>query len=88
MSPVANTKDECPNIGAEDDDNAVDDNQAGEESQEEKPEPDEDVDLFVDCNRMGLLSKHVHCPGEMLLKLMCSSYVGGGGGGVIFNLKK
>ena len=88
MSPVANTKDECPNIGTEDDDNAVDDNQAGEESQEEKPEPDEDVDLFVDCNRMGLLSKHVHCPGEMLLKLMCSSYVGGGGGGVIFNLKK
>ena len=54
MSPVANTKDECPNIRAEDDDNAVDDNQAGEESQEEKPEPDEDVDLFVDCNRVSL----------------------------------
>ena len=55
-SPVPKTKHKCPNVGTEDDDNAVDDDQAGEESQEEKPEPDEDVDLFVDCNRVGLLS--------------------------------
>jgi len=47
-TPVSNTKHKCPNIGAEDDDNAVDDDQAGEEPQEEKPKPDEDVDLFVD----------------------------------------
>ena len=53
LSPVSKTKDECANIGAEDDDDAVDDNQAGEESQKEKPEPDEDVDLFVDCNRVS-----------------------------------
>ena len=58
-SPVPKTKHKCPNVGAEDDDNAVDDDQAGEESQEEKPEPDEDVDLFVDCNRVGLLSEQV-----------------------------
>ena len=59
VSPVTKTKDKCSNIGAEDDDDAIDDDQAGEESQEEKPEPDEDVDLFVDCNRMGLLSRQV-----------------------------
>ena len=57
--PVPKTKHKCPNVRAEDDDNAVDDDQAGEEPQEEKPEPDEDVDLFVDCNRMGLLSRQV-----------------------------
>ena len=70
VSPVSQTKHKCPNIGAEDDDNAVDDDQAGEEPQEEKPEPDEDVDLFVDCNRIRLLSK--------LLTLDHGSFIDGG----------
>ena len=56
FSPISQTQHKCPDVRAEDDDNAIDDDQAGEEAQEEKPKPDEDVDLFVDCKRMGLLS--------------------------------
>jgi len=47
-SPVSQAKHKCPDVRAEDDDYSVDDDQAGKEAQEEKPEPDEDVDLFVD----------------------------------------
>ena len=54
ISPVSQAKHKCPDVRAEDDDYSVDDDQAGKEAQEEKPEPDEDVDLFVDCNRVSL----------------------------------
>lgn len=53
-SPVSQAKHKCSDVRAEDDDYSVDDDQAGKETQEEKPEPDEDVDLFVDCNRVSL----------------------------------
>ena len=54
ISPVSQAKHKSPDVRAEDDDYSVDDDQAGKEAQEQKPEPDEDVDLFVDCNRVSL----------------------------------
>ena len=49
--PVSEAQDKGPKIGTEDDDNPVDDDEAAEEAKEEEPEPDEDVDFFIDCNK-------------------------------------
>ena len=47
--PVSESQYEGPDVGTEDNDDAVDDDNAGEEAEEEQPEPDEDVDLLVHC---------------------------------------
>jgi len=39
-----------PYPGREDDEYPVDDHEDGEEAQQDKPEPDEDVDLLIYCN--------------------------------------
>ena len=46
--PVAQAEHKGTDVGTEHDDDAIDDNKAGQESKEEQPEPYEDVDLFVD----------------------------------------
>ena len=50
VSPVSESEHESSDVGAEDDDDPVDDHQAGQEAQEQQPEPDKDVDLLVNCN--------------------------------------
>ena len=45
--PVSDPEDEGPDVGTEDNDNPVDDDEAGEEAEEQQPEPDEDVDLLI-----------------------------------------
>ncbi len=46
--PIAEPEDEGPDVGREDDHDAVDEDEEAEQAQEEQPEPDEDVDLLVD----------------------------------------
>jgi len=46
-SSVSESEHESSDVGAEDDDDPVDDHQAGQEAQEQQPEPDKDVDLLV-----------------------------------------
>lgn len=50
VSPVSESEHESSDVGAEDDDDPVDDHQAGQEAQEQQPEPDKDVDLLVNWN--------------------------------------
>ena len=38
----------CPDPGREDDEDPVDDDQEGEEPEKKEPEPDENVDFFID----------------------------------------
>ena len=47
-APVAHAQNKGPDVGAEDDGRAVDEDEEGEAAEEEEPEPDEDVDLLVD----------------------------------------
>ena len=47
MSPVSEPEHKSSDVGTEDDDDPVDDHQAGQETQEQQPEPDKDVDLLV-----------------------------------------
>ena len=39
-----------PDVGTEDYDEPIQDHSKGEQAQGQEPEPDEDVDLFIDCN--------------------------------------
>ena len=52
VSPVSESEHESSDVGAEDDDDPVDDHQAGQEAQEQQPEPDKDVDLLIDCKQI------------------------------------
>lgn len=50
VSPVSEPEHKSSDVGTEDDDDPVDDHQAGQETQEQQPEPDKDVDLLVNWN--------------------------------------
>ena len=45
---VSKSEYKCPNVWAEDDDDPIGDNEGSYDTKEEKPEPDKNVDLFVD----------------------------------------
>lgn len=46
--PVSQPKDKSPDVGTEHNDNPVDDNQTWQKSQEQQPEPDENIDFLID----------------------------------------
>ena len=48
VSPEPDPEDVSSDVGAEDDDEPVEDHEEGEEAEHQEPEPDEDVDLLVD----------------------------------------
>ena len=48
LSPEPDPEDVSSDVGAEDDDEPVEDHEEGEEAEHQEPEPDEDVDLLVD----------------------------------------
>ena len=46
--PISKSENECPDIGAEHDDDPINDDHAGEEPKEEKPKPNKNVDFLID----------------------------------------
>lgn len=47
-SPIAHAEHEGPDVWGEDDGNAIHEGEEGEDAEEQKPEPDENVDFLVD----------------------------------------
>ena len=50
--PKPYPEDVCPDVGAEDDDEPVEDHCEGRQTQRQEPEPDKDVDLLIDCKQI------------------------------------
>ena len=47
LSPVSNPENEGSDVGGEDNNDPIDDDETGEEAEEQQPEPDEYVDLLI-----------------------------------------
>ena len=47
--PEPHPEDIGSDVGAEDDDEPVEDHSEGQQAQGQEPEPDEDVNLLIDC---------------------------------------
>ena len=45
--PVSNPENEGSDVGGEDNNDPIDDDETGEEAEEQQPEPDEYVDLLI-----------------------------------------